>query len=164
MQDKQEEKIQLNELASYLAYGLKVVHPSMPDNQLHVYGLTETHIINMLGKPTKLISECKPLVRPLSELTADQLKQVVKHLFKNSQMIRPCYTDLHPIKCEKGFITFYDDNTMQRYTAVKPSAGTGLPVLNMSNHFSDYEVFFKLHIDMFGLIDRGLAINLNTIK
>jgi hypothetical protein len=105
----------------------------------------------------------KPILRPISSLAEGELKEIVKHLFKDSHMIRPCYDDRHPITCNDGYISFYDDSTMQTYVAVKPSAGTGLPVLNMSNHFSDYDVFFKLHIDLFGLINSNLAIDINTI-
>lgn len=104
----------------------------------------------------------KPILTPLSKLNFDQQKEVIKHLFRDSGMMKPGLRKdnvSQSIKCEGGFITFYDHYTNQRYTAVKPSGRDNLPVLNMSNDFTDYEVFFKLHVDMFGLIEKGLAID-----
>ena len=96
----------------------------------------------------------------MSDLTQQELRQIVSHLFKNTKMIRP---KTESVKFDKGFITFYDLDTSQTYVAVKPGY-EGLPVLNMSNTFNDYSIFFELHVDMFNLIGRGLAIDKNTLK
>jgi hypothetical protein len=151
-------KLELKHLAPYLPYALKVFRHT---------GET-TDMLELTAGKIQLWEDdyyqvFKPVLRPIPYLNTGELKEIVKHLFKDSHMIRPCYDDRHPITCNDGYISFYDDSTMQTYVAVKPSAGTGLPVLNMSNHFSDYDVFFKLHIDLFGLINAGLAIDINTI-
>ena len=95
----------------------------------------------------------------MSDLTPDELRQIISHIFRDSRMIRP---KMDSIKYEKGYITFYDFDTSRTYVAVKPGY-ENLPVMNMSNTFDDYSIFFKLHIDMLGLIDKGLAIDINTI-
>lgn len=126
-------------------------------------GIIDDELLNFdfeSGASEYYLKDCKPLLMPLVKLSTDQLKEIIKHLFRDSQMIRP---DHNRTKCESGFITIYDNNTMQRYTVVKPG-GLNLPVLNMSNHYTDYNVFFKLHVDMFGLLEKGLAIDKTLTK
>lgn len=161
-------ELTINHLAAYLPYGLQMFnnHNRNVYELSGVYNSNSHSIVNLVyvfkaeaSHFDFLKKQFKPLLLPLSGLSHDQLVMVVKHLFRDSEMIRPEYRKgENQIKCEKGFITIYDNNTMQRYTVVKPGSDN-LPVLNMSNHFSDYEVFFKLHIDIFDLIKNGLAID-----
>lgn len=154
-------KIELKHLAPYLPYGLTGLHF---DDERSIKSVVTIELLLIPDELTVINSDYeydinlidfRPLLLPLSELTHEQLNQIIKHLFKNSRGIKPRLTD---IECKKGFITFYDYTTSMRYTAVKPG-GDKLPVLNMSNHFSDYDIFFELHIDMFNLIPAGLALN-----
>lgn len=172
--------LEIKHLTCYLPYGLKILiefpnsaeigllkavglHPGTGDEErLSIFVNTSKENGRQIILPKQSSktgkSIVKPLLLPLSELTDEQLQQIIKHLFKNSRSIKP---RLMGIECKKGFITFYDHSTMQRYTAVKPG-GDNLPVLNMSNHFSDYDIFFELQVDVFGLIPAGLALNKNN--
>ena len=105
-------------------------------------------------------SEVRPILRPLSDLTKDELRMIISHIFRDTKMIRP---KMESVKCDNGFISFYDLDTSHTYVAVKPGKDN-LPVMNMSNSFDDYSIFFKLHVDMMGLLDDGLAINLNDLN
>ena len=146
------DELELKHLAPYLPYGLRIKEPN---SEFEMTGSFLDEWFNY-GDPIK----GKPILRPMSDLKPADLKQIIGHIFRDTKMIRP---KMDSIKCEKGFITFYDLDTSQTYVAVKPGR-EGLPVMNMSNTFDDYSVFFALHVDMFGLIEKGLAIDINTLK
>lgn len=169
-------KLTINELAPYLPYGLKMMcYPNEPEHSRlgelvaidsdKLYNedwyISAKCIINEDSlRGNYGVDEFKPILRPLSDLTQLELRQIIDHLFRDSKCFRP---QMESVKHDKGFISFYDYDTMRTYVAVKPSGKDNLPVLNMSNTWQDYSIFFKLHVDMMGLIDKGLAINANTL-
>lgn len=144
--------IELKHLAPYLPYGLRIKEGN---TEFEMTGSFLDEWFNY-GEPMK----GKPILRSLSDLNESELKRIISYLFKDTKMIRP---QMDRIYCNRGFITFFDLDTSQSYVAVKPGYES-LPVLNMSNTFDDYSIFFELHIDMFGLIEKGLAIDINSLK
>lgn len=162
-------ELELRYLAPYLPYqlGIKILNHkcdyvgieySCVDGFYFVGEML--HLTYRGGSTGKDISTVKPILRSMSDLSQEQLVEIVFSFFRNTRSIRPKYPS---VKYDNGFITFYDLDTRQTYVAVKPGA-EGFPVMNMSNSFDDYSIFFKLHVDMFGLIPAGLAIDINTLN
>lgn len=161
--------LQLHEIAGYLSYGLPI---QILNHQCDYVGIEFSkingyyfigemlHVTYEGGSTGKDVSIFKPILRPISDLTNEELQQIISHIFRDTRMIRP---KMDSVKFDKGFLSFYDLDTSQTYVAVKPGS-EGLPVMNMSNTFNDYSIFFKLKVDMFNLIGRGLAIDINTLK
>ena len=117
---------------------LKHLAPYLP------YGL---EIINNVNKKRELTIyylnywkesgvELKPILRPLSDLTKE-----IKH---DGDKFTPC-TDYYYIKDELEELSTLDSSYIRytRYNVVK--------------------VLFELHFDFFGLIEKGLAIDINTL-
>ena len=117
---------------------LKHLAPYLP------YGL---EIINNVNKKRELTIyylnywkesgvELKPILRPLSDLTKE-----IKH---DGDKFTPC-TDYYYIKDELEELSALDSSYIRytRYNVVK--------------------VLFELHFDFFGLIEKGLAIDINTL-
>lgn len=160
--------MKLQEIAPYIPYGLNI---KILNHKCDYVGIeyskangfyfigNSLHVTYEGGSTGKDINSFKPILRPMSDLNPDELLLIVDHIFRDSKAIRP---KPGSVKVDKGYITFYDLNTMQTYVAVKPSQD-GTPLLNMSNCFDDYSIFFKLHVDMFNLLSSSLAIDINTV-
>jgi len=162
-------KLELKHLAPYLPYQLackilnhKCDYVGIEYSEINGFYFVgdSLHITYKGGSTGKDISLFKPILRRLSDLNQSELQQIVGYIFRRTQMIRP---KMESVKYDKGFITFYDLDTMRNYVAVKPSTDSDTIVLNMSNSWEDYQIFFKLHVDMFNLIEKGLAIDINAL-
>lgn len=145
-------KLELKHLAPYLPYGLKVLRP---DNKtiLEIKGVNGSLIIferNGTLSQYGDLSNCKPILRNLSDLTKDievggerfvPIVEIAK--------IRPtgyewkCYDD------EDGVMLGSYDDTVRSIKAAT---------------LEQYLKLFEYHFDVFGLIEQGLAIDINTIK
>jgi hypothetical protein len=153
-------KVELKQLAPYLPYGLKiqVCDKTSTLDGLHINSIELMPPIHGFRYPS--FGQIKPILRHISDLKQSELLEIVNHIFRDSKGIMPKQDS---VKVDKGYITFHDLNTMQNYVCVKPSSD-GTPLLNMRNCFNDYQIFFKLHVDMFNLIEQGLAIDINTLS
>jgi len=129
-------KLQLKHLAGYLPYGLKVMRP---DNKtiLELSGSQGSLLIFSEGTYGQIGNKGnKPILRPLSDLT--------KEIKVNGEKYRPIdelwkyhnfsYLNLGEIKT---------DPTRYPYTIV--------------------EKLLEWHFDIYGLIENGLAIDINTL-
>lgn len=167
------ETLTIKELAPYLAYELDLYHP---DND-NVYKLV---IINNtvslrggLNIDEAIKYNCKPLLRPLSDLT--------KPITHNGETFVPmeklCNDFCHRTPCNPEFgkskILMHADNGGGLkwwfvYHRNKMTFELSDDNKDMSNHtITQYEMFQKLfewNFDVFGLIPRNLAIDINTIK
>jgi hypothetical protein len=137
-------KLELKHLAVYLPYGLKVrfdVEKYKDSHQHDLVGLeldlvkVKTHIGIVLDFPE--IERVKPILRPLSDLT--------KEITHNGETFVPI-EEYHYLRFEE--ISNYK------------SGGIWLNHI----HFREYNVLIELHFDVFGLIDNGLAIDINTLE
>lgn len=135
-------KLELKHLAPYLPYGLMCKwNQSIPyklkglqkgndsvNNELWVW-LDGRHYM------TGYLYECKPILRPLSDLTGQTKKA-------------------------KELIMMVSEDSEYSTDAVKMTlrrSRTGMFV-------GIYEVLLKYHFDVFGLIPEGLAIDINTLE
>ena len=145
------EKLELKHLAPYLPYGLRVdVHYGFIMNMTWKRNIptNDTENISVEGVLEDL--HVKPILRPLSNLT--------KEIEHNGQKFVPI-----------DFINGEFASTIPRKIEWNQS------VKNQNLHFvlsewispedlyGLFELLFKWHFDIFGLIEKGLAVDINTL-
>jgi hypothetical protein len=143
------EKLELKHLAPYLPYGLKVmsIYNEVSEINSINYSLDKQSrdSLNLLigRNPLRFrgdnLDTIKPILRPLSDLT--------KEIEYDGETITPCiYWDDINIAYEKNL------RSMAKF--------------NYSDGYMPYFITEKLlewHFDVFGLIEKGLAIDINTL-
>jgi hypothetical protein len=135
-------KLELKHLAPYLPYGLKVKHDFQKvryngrKSPLEDWIMTlEPSMLNCFILKDKRPFNRKPILRPLSDLSKDQFKMD---------------------EISKGAILFLSDIGKLPYNSMKSHIGGIM--------YRDMIKLFEWHFDVFGLIDQGLAIDINTLK
>ena len=131
-------KLELKHLAPYLPYGLKSA-----DVCVAQYGLTKPLISDIVPiNVTKFIdnsTNAKPILRPLSDLNKEIIINGENHqmwLLINGQKA-----------LENG--------------EIENMNGYKYSILELS--YSKIQALLKFHIDIFGLIPQGLAVDINTL-
>jgi hypothetical protein len=160
------EKLTLKELAPYLPYGLSIQRQEVHSSESEISklkGISINEEISIL-----IHSECsmyyyedyieiiKPILRPLSDLTGD-----IKHKESELNVIEEIYCDSwmagrHEVEVtRRGYVIISNDDGSEIDICIeKPQ----------TNEFWVFEILLKHHFDVFGLIDRGLAIDVNTLS
>tara|TARA_R110000822_G_scaffold185428_1_gene324573 strand:- start:75 stop:497 length:423 start_codon:yes stop_codon:yes gene_type:complete len=139
-------KLELKDLAPYLPYGLKI----KTNNQIRVMSVavlttTENSISNIIYGVGH-----KPILRPLSDLT--------KEINIDGDYFIPIYL-LKNIRYEfESDLSFGFDPQSDGYTCHCSSQ-----YLEFSEYYEINSKLFEWHFDVFGLIEKGLAIDINTI-
>lgn len=142
-----ENKLTLAHLAPYLPYGVKIIRSS------HYRGNTiivEWGIRNCSDYPVVgyyegnphgiMLSEVKPILRPLSDLTVEFFKENIDNDIVDFLInCEPEHDHFSVEVCDKVI----------GWTAIS---------------YEEYQLFFKNHFDVFGLIEKGLAVYINTIE
>lgn len=142
MQNK--DKMELKEIAPYLAYGLWVVSPDGKSGDVASIGNLNSEgdedLCNGWGThhPIKLI---KPILRPLSDLAKPCLEGGKIPIEETG------YCSIEDCRGEDGVIDEFTTTHIFKY---------------MPYRF--VEKLFKWHFDVFGLIEKGEAIDINTIN
>ncbi|MCL7987674.1 hypothetical protein M8998_06965 [Sphingobacterium sp. lm-10] len=138
------DKLTLEHLAPYLPYGLKVKAvlgirklKRLEIGTDHFFGITYFQDSKKITLPH---IKCKPILRPLSDLTIDWFKENIDQDLEGFR-----------INCEP------DKNHFSVEVCDKVIGWTAIS-------YEEYRLFFKDNIDVFGLIDAGLAIDINTLK
>jgi hypothetical protein len=138
----------IKEIAPYLPYdlGIKILNYKSDYIGIEYSTINGFYYVNNIshfeykgGGTGKSIGECKLLMRPLSDLT------------------KPCLED-GKIPCEELAVHLFDVD-MQDYIINKTTKGNvnGLP-------FWVSQKLFEWKFDMFGLIEKGIAIDINTLN
>lgn len=145
-------KLEPKYLAPYLPYGLKVKILNYKCDYVGIeyseangfYSIGDEFFVTYNGGSTgKSISDFKPLLRPLSDLK----NKVIIH---NGEEVN---------LWKKYDLVLHEDEVCDEYYAEYAETPKAyVPVYWMSWWLFEY------HFDVFGLIDAGLAINLNTIN
>jgi hypothetical protein len=127
----------LEHLVPYLPYGLKCEVISLnPFNKKTILSLTS--IVNIDWE--RLSFAIKPILRPMSEITVDFFKENIDEDIVDFLInCEPEHNHFSVEVCDK-FIG---------WTAIS---------------YEEYQLFFKNHFDVFGLIQKGLAIDINLIE
>jgi len=134
--------IELQHLAPYLPYGLKI---ETPDGVSELKGIDTAHNSILLyywiggDRHSAFTIDCKPILRPFSDLENE---------FFNS---------------EKGFYEFYgflNDWVIETVDKIcrNKIGGEELKELIDEIPYSDTQVLLKWHFDIYGLIEKGLAV------
>lgn len=126
-------KIEFKHLAPYLPYGLKVMYTDGKIYEVCGLNIYSDCILNVSGVETLPFKDIKPILRPLSDLSE-----------VGNQMERDCN---HTIWYENGA---WSDSMTDDFSI------DWIPKVC-------YEWLIERHFDVFGLLDSGLAININTL-
>lgn len=130
------EKLELKHIAPYLPYGVKAIYQ---DDVCYINGIYldgSIFVVTSDGGEYTNLTQIKPILRPLSDLTIE-----IYNDLSESYPNTPNWDMYHKIW----------------YTSKIPLHETII----------EYCVFEKLtewHFDVFGLIDKGLAIDINTLN
>ena len=139
-------KLELKHLAPYLPYGLNCMIPIQ--GLVTMVGIqpkkASTHkYVLFTDYSTKKLTEIKPVLRPLSDLTKEieQLEEFCPH----------SEDERYNENGEDGF-----EFNLESFAKLN-----GRLKLNWFS-YGFYEKLFELHFDVFGLIEKGLAKDLNA--
>ncbi|MVW92441.1 hypothetical protein FCL53_10740 [Elizabethkingia meningoseptica] len=142
------DKLKLNDIAPYLPHKMSVQILNHRNDYTGIefsevngyYFIGESlHITYNGGNTGKSISEFKPIIRPMSDLT--------KEITHNGETFVPSdilFGGLRPIEAKERHI-----QDLIKHPMLMP--------------YCYVQKFFEWHFDVFGLIERGLAINLNEV-
>jgi len=140
-------KLELKHLSPYLPFKLELHYPNNEVNSQDAF-LDEHNIGEYLFYPLGL-----PILRPLSDLT----KPMVNYLGEN---VVPAYSLFRNYKEGKTGLEY--DLTQDGIIEIWISDyKTG--IIYETLVLGDYMKLFKWHFDVFGLIEKGLAIDINTL-
>lgn len=142
------EKLEFKHVANYLPYGLKINRYDKLGNL--IFKNTELHYLHL-----EWISQIKPILRPLSDLT--------KEIEHNGKKFVPIdvfeITDDHT-----SYLFEYDSGNIKLISDLESISTNDC---EFDINFIPFEVVQKLiswHFDIFGLIKKGLAIDINNLK
>ena len=148
-------KLELKHLAPYLPYNVGYTHKYLDLNV--TYGELDTkNIIELINPST---NHCI-ILRPLSDLTEDIVIGNVKFI-----PIDILFEKEHPRHLSKRYYseTFYNYASVSHNgTAVNLKVYLG-KIIEQNPRWI-FEYLLRWHFDVFGLIEKGLAIDINTIE
>lgn len=172
------EKLELKHLAPYLPYGLKI---NTAENEMYlidfknkkIESLFRGHLINIYEW-----DEFKPILRPLSDLTSNNLIDMFNIAYKfvfdrtdeNLTNFHMYGWDEDDFGCTVkdgqfiyGFSVDFEHQKDFRFSC--RNIDTDVPNnFMMIDKLQLFEYLFKNHFDVFGLIEENLAIDINTLK
>lgn len=133
-------KLELKHIAPYLPYGLIYIYEGKK------YKCSSTIGLKFIGYDDNqdswhYIDDCKPILRPLSDLT--------KEIEANGEKFIP--------RVKMGLIHDVSGNNILNYRT-----GDRINILSLPCYQIEY--LFELHFDVFGLIEQDLAIDINTLE
>lgn len=145
-------KLELKHLAPYLPYGLKFLptHYNRDKKIDTLYYLSTINNSDEFGVNGYTSNYIKPVLRPLSDLT--QEIEVNGEKFIPIDYINGEFACSVPNKIEWNQSVKNKNLHFVLSEWISPQDLYGL-----------FELLFKWHFDVFGLIDKGLAIDINTL-
>jgi hypothetical protein len=140
-------KLTIEHLAPYLPYGVYVYHEDQESKTDLVIGVYNNTIDFETWSPVRpYLDEYKLVLRPLSDLTRE-----IEH--DGEKFVPIEYLKEHAVcDAERDYLDYAEKNITRNPEKTK---------------FGPYRViqkFFEWHFDVFGLIDKGLAIDINTLN
>ena len=139
--------LELKHLAPYLPYGLKWTCPFGGQDRMTgiitdniIIDSNGTEINDSIDLTYTKGNRSKPILRPLSDLN----KKIQKAEF---------------------YMSFYDHlERINPSTYKTQNCALMLDGAIEMQYYNDYQFLFEHHFDVFGLIEKGLAIDINTIN
>lgn len=140
------EKLELKHLAPYLPYGLETYQENLRGTKFYAWELKPEHIEDALS------FQNKPILRPISDLTDDILKEI----FNDEQLVVD--------RLKYAIIV--------KYQSMGEWFKEIIPIREVTDDRNGHLIYTawlfielcKRHFDVFGLIPQGLAIDKNTLK
>lgn len=154
------EKLQLAHLAPYLPYKLKIKGDS--NGEIAILSTLSEMSVNIDGRGTQYgmwsgIDEIKPILRPLSDLTKNiegigiPMVELAKIWDRDSLWV----LDGYYAKSSKVYFSFSENSFFAKIDG---------DISPINHQFELFQKLFELHFDVFGLIEKRLAIDVNTLK
>lgn len=140
-------ELKIEYLAPYLPYGLKL-KSWHKDNEYHIMtmcdksGLSNLSISEVIDNQDEHYNY-KPILRPLSDLT----KEIASSEHRNYKFIEVLQLHNNVKIDSNGVVTDGKDEYGIHWLA-----------------YESMQLLLKWHFDVFGLIEKGLAININNLK
>ena len=159
--------LELKHLAGYLPYGLKVSHTNWNEILTMDYCGDNSESLSILD----VEEYAKPILHPLLDLSNEieingnnfvpivELAKIgtsEKKCYITNSNFGSCYVDA--INDKKGF--FFYQNSGYFFWQVGKNAEPRI----VENQLELFNKLFEWHFDIYGLIENGLAININTLK
>jgi hypothetical protein len=159
------EKLTLQHLSGYLPYGLKIEHPTLKIgsrtiSELKNLGQTNIEISHRMFVQ---ISDCKPILHPLSDLTkeievnGEKFVPLVKMAIRYANSTG--YND--KIGMYNGKCYCYSKSSELEFRF--DGHDFLLKGQRVQQQFKLFEKLYEWHFDIHGLIDNNLAIDINTL-
>lgn len=156
------EILTVERLSAYLPYELEVI--SKDDNDVEktfvLIGIVSgmASIIDDETSYDRDLTEIKPILRPLGDLTKEIMERIYANV--NAPEHMPDYCDCETLDFNgkefthtfEGDVSYDGGYEFERTTQI------------CSNQYALLTELFKMHFDYFGLISKGLAIDINTLK
>lgn len=141
------EKLELKHLAGYLPYGLKMKYTG---NGKPFRGTQDIETLTISNIELLMFSiNRKPILRPLSDLTKEievNREKFVPIDFLNKRCLGLTKYQLKEIQGDQYLLATYTEN------------------YNCLNENTAKDFLFEWYFDIYGLIEKGLAIDINTLK
>jgi hypothetical protein len=153
------ETLTLEHLSVYLPYGLMgklTHHPKSNYVTMAAYlsNLQRKWTINMFAENGVL-----PILYPLSSL-AETIWFEGKEI-NPIEFIKDWYNEKYATEIDDlEHYSFKNDFIL--FGVIQPKMETELEIINMP--YQAYQLLFKMKIDIFGLIEKGLAVDVNTLE
>lgn len=161
------EKLELKHLAPYLPYGLKVdlsplEHFNLDDESDVIvyidewmYGFSKNKKVGFSDNHYRYVdfNICKPILRPLSDLE--------KEIDHNGERFVPIkWFESNINKSINIYLPINKDMDLEIDIETEDYSQT----IDLFDGYISVQKLLEWHFDVFGLIDKGLAIDINTIK
>lgn len=187
------DKLTIEHVAPYLPYELTIQTPFGLRQLKGVDAAIDNAFCLVFWNDTKRIiswaDDCKLVLRPLSDLTKeiehkDEKLVPLLGLYKLRTQVTTDKIDRYYIEFDTAVLKFKEINsfnkTIKTYFEVDIDPNmvsfsivteryedghiTGENINMCGNELAMYQFLFKHHFDIFGLIDKGLAIDINIVK
>ena len=133
-------------LAPYFPYSVKIEHPTLMNGKRKIselYSIKDFHI-EIQNRMYVEISQCKLILKPISDLSLLVIEEFEKYDGKRNGKANEEIINLF---CEENGVDEIIENIDLK----------SLP-------YKCIEFMFRNHYDIFGLIEKGLAISYNTLE
>lgn len=161
------EKLDFKYISPYLPYGLEFVCVDRESTEYEIACASSVHlaneIIDVCGVDYDFSDlggkEIKPLLRPLFDLTKNDLKEKLYQYYESLGI------DIKLVKYDSGNDNPFDMTLTATYKLMD-DVFTDVLIERGSTSETPYHIFSWLcekHFDVFGLIKKGLAKDINTI-
>jgi hypothetical protein len=174
------EKLELKHLVGYLPYGLRGITAFLPNTIFIIDGIVKDRIKGFTESGNNVplgcgLVEFKPILRPLSDLTKEievngekfvpigVLLNIALKNVKKEKELEPWYDSNSVcfsavVKTKKGCLNISFDHTDNSFVMINEGRTICVP-----NQLELFEKLYEWHFDIHGLIENGLAIDINTI-